>query len=91
MYDFGATSYRIKKYEEMVEKFIDDSLGVESGEPNFLTRIKFYFWKPIIERRKLENTNEELVRVFKKGKLVGEKIFKWNFLIKTESDFWGFL
>jgi len=89
MYDFGIASLSIRRYERSIEEFVAKSLKVKTGKQNLLTRLKLRLWRVNIERQKLKKPNQEIVRVFKGGKLIAEAKFsyKWTLAANAKPAF----
>lgn len=65
-----------ERRNKIISEVLSESLGIKN-KSSFLNRIKLKFWRVKISYEKTDNPFEEIIRIYKKDKLV--KQFKLNF------------
>lgn len=88
MYDFGMTKRAVEKYEASINKFIGESLNINYEKPSLLDKIKLKLSPAIIvrqknARQKTDDPFKEIVRIYRKQKLISEKEFQLKTIIRN--------
>lgn len=70
------TNQMLDKRNKIISEVLSESLGIKN-EVSFLNKIKIKFWRVKIVYEKTNNSFEEIIKIYKKDKLV--KQFKLSF------------